>query len=99
MLAAAATETGEAMTPAQTAERLMIQLSSAVREARQAFPGAGYAGRIYFCDACSSYDGACAPAYELPDDYPCPICRAPQRPVTPAGLGPAGNRAQRRARR
>jgi len=77
-------------------KRRLHALSIAVRDARRTYPGADYAGRVYYCDVCRGFDFAVAPLDELPDDYPCPCCGTPQCPVTPPGLGPVGNREERR---
>lgn len=72
-----------------------------VNEARAVYPGENYAGRVYWCEGCESMGTTCAPADELPDDYPCPECGTARRPLSDVGIPqpPRPNRAARRARR
>jgi hypothetical protein len=42
------------------------------------YPGRDYDVCVYNCAACSGVHVALAPAVELVDDYPCPVCGAPQ---------------------
>jgi rubrerythrin len=78
-------------------EVLVDELLDQVAVMRAQDPAAGYAGRVYICDSCRSVDAVAAPWDELPDDYPCPTCGAPQRPLTDAGVPLQPNRAARRA--
>lgn len=86
----------------QLANHLIDSLALRVDELRKAHPMDDYAGRIYYCGHCKSFDAAAAPADELPDDYPCSSCGRPQLPVTEAGVpqpARAPNRAERRRQR
>jgi hypothetical protein len=60
------------------ADALVESLALSVAQMRRRFPADDYAGRIYFCEACLSFDACAAPSDELPDDYPCPTCHGPQ---------------------
>lgn len=85
----------------QIAEHLIDSVALRVEELRRAHPEDDYAGRIYYCDHCNSFDAVAAPVDELPDGYPCPTCERPQRAVTEPGVPtpqPRPNRALRRRR-
>jgi hypothetical protein len=78
-------------------EALVDELLDRVAILRAEDPEAGWVGRLYQCDACRSIDAVAAPWDELPDDYPCPTCGAPQHPLTDSGVPLQPNRAARRA--
>lgn len=64
-------------------EAYLDEVLDQVARFRRRFPLENYQGRLYTCSACRSLHACVAPLDDLVDDYPCPECGDPQRPLVP----------------